>query len=219
MKQAIAKPTAKPVAKPFTKPVAGPAARPVAKPFVTLNTKPMPYSGKPWVFLIGILLALGFFLPAVPASEAPKPLQTYYIRYDIKTEHHRLTDETLLMIPAENEFRGMEFSAVSWPGVISVTPGESKNRLLVRARDWALKTILMEQGLKSVNSRDLVTVVSYEGVVRTPVRILPSGAVTDRFSFTAETRFSPLAFPDQWRNLKIKRQIRERLNNMLRWFE
>ncbi|MCA1786968.1 MAG: hypothetical protein LC657_13425, partial [Desulfobacteraceae bacterium] len=79
------------------------------------------------------------FFEGIPVFAAPNSIDTYYIRYDIIYVNHRIADENLLMVPAQNEFRMENFSQVRIAGVISMTPGESKNRLWNRARDQALK--------------------------------------------------------------------------------
>jgi hypothetical protein len=185
----------------------------------------MPFLRKPGIFMILICLitwTAGLLTPAFAASQG---LETYYVRYDIKYTDNKITDENLLMVPAENEFRMEKFSRASIAGVISMTSGESKNHLFSRARDQALKQLLKTRGLISVTSENRVTIVSHEGVVRIPVKIVPEpGAVPEQepapvsrkdarvFSYTATTVFAPLAFPDQWEKRKNRAYIKEKID-------
>jgi len=197
----------------------------------------MPFLRNLFVFLVFICPAPEVFQGHAAAAGAQEGLETYYVRYDIKYAYNRITDENLLMVPAENEFRMEKFSRASIAGVISMTSGESKNQLFSRARDQALKQLLKTRGLTSVTSENAVTIVSHEGVVRTPVQIVPEqGAVPEQgsvqeqsavpeqepgmisregapiFSYTAETFFAPLAFPDQWEKLKARAYIKEKID-------
>ncbi|MEE4362641.1 MAG: hypothetical protein V2J08_01845 [Desulfotignum sp.] len=133
----------------------------------------MPFLKNLFIFLVFTCPAAGFFQGQAAASAAQEGLETYYVRYDIKYADNRITDENLLMVPAENEFRMEKFSRATIAGVISMTSGESKNHLFSRARDQALKQLLKTRGLTSVTSENRVTIVSHEGVVRTPVQIIP----------------------------------------------
>ena len=201
-------------------------------PITEVNTtKNMPFLKKSFIFLIFTCLAAGLFQGEAAASALQNGLDTWYVRYDIKYADNRITDENLLMVPAENEFRMEKFSQASIAGVISMTSGESKIHLFSRARDQALKHLLKNRGLISVTAENRVTIVSYEGVVRTPVQIVPEpeavpkpGAVPEQepdpvsrkdalvFSYTATTVFAPLAFPDQWENLKTRAYIKEKID-------
>ncbi|MDA3787999.1 MAG: hypothetical protein PF503_05855, partial [Desulfobacula sp.] len=135
-------------------------------------------------------------------------IKTYYIRYDLKSSSHQITDENFLMVPANTEFRMEKFSLLSIPCVISMTQGESKNELFLRAREAALKKTLRDRGLKSVKTKNLVTIVSYEGVIIAPVNISRvSNNDSKLFSYTAQFEFSPITFPDHWRRLKIQSMI------------
>lgn len=158
------------------------AANPLDLPITELNiTKNMPFLKNLFIFLIFTCPAAGFFQGQAAAAAAQEGLETYYVRYDIKYADNRITDENLLMVPAENEFRMEKFSRATIAGVISMTSGESKNHLFSRARDQALKQLLKTRGLTSVTSENRVTIVSHEGVVRTPVQIVPEqGAVQEK---------------------------------------
>ncbi len=172
--------------------------------------------------MVFICPAAVFFILQIPAFAAPDGIDTYYVRYDIIYVNHRVADENLLMVPAQNEFRMEKFSQVRIAGVISMTPRESKNRLWTRARDQALKQLLRSRGLTSVETRNMATIVSYEGVVRTPVQIVPDAETAPAgpenppvFSFTAGTWFAPLAFPDQWQRRETKALMRKKIEGFL----
>lgn len=167
-------------------------------------------------YILAVLSALifGALTPINLAMAEHTAINTYYIRYDIKSSKHQITDENLLMIPAKDEFRSEKFSLISLPCVISMTPGESKKQILQRAKNQALQNILREKGLRSVKSKNLVTIISYEGVIIAPIDILGiPGGNPAQFAYTAQFGFSPLAFPDQWQNLKLSAAIKEKLND------
>ncbi len=179
----------------------------------------MPFLNNLFIFLIFTCLAAGFFQGQAAAAAAQEGIEAYYVRYDIKYANNRITDENLLMVPAENEFRMEKFSQASIAGVISMTSGESKNHLFTRARNQALKQLLKTRGLTSVTSKNLVTIISHEGVVRIPVQIVPEQGPDPAtqeggpvFSYTAKTFFAPLAFPDQWEKLKARAYIKEKID-------
>jgi len=192
----------------------------VGKPFTRTSTKnmPMPYNCFIFIFLAFLLLCLSTSIK--PAMADHTAIKTYYVRYDLKSFNHQITDENLLMVPAENEFRTEKFSLFSIPCVISMTQGESKNRLTQRAKETALRKILTDKGLKSVKTRNLVTIVSYEGVIIAPINI---SRISDKdnklFTFTAEFEFSSLRFPDQWQSLQMQSMIKEKLNDLLLLFK
>ena len=54
-----------------------------------------------------------------PVIHAYEGIETFYVRYDIKSSKNRMTDSNLLMIPAKNEFRAEKFSQILVSGVIS----------------------------------------------------------------------------------------------------
>ena len=197
----------------------------------------MPFLRNLIIFVFFICHAAGVFQGQAAGAAAQEGLDTYYVRYDIKYANNRITDENLLMVPAENEFRKEKFSRATIAGVISMTSGESKNHLFNRARDQALKQMLKTRGLTSVTSENRVTIVSHEGVVRTPVTIVPEKSSVQEqealqekqaapeqetgqlsreglqmFSYTAETFFAPLAFPGQWEKLKARAYIKEKID-------
>ena len=125
------------------------------------------------------------------------------------------------MIPCENEFRAENFSIIQTYGAISATYNESENTLTKFAKENAIISLLRENGLRSVQSKDYDTVVSYEGVIKTPVIILEKGFVkkSNSFFIKIETNFSPVSFPDKWRNLKTKSRIKEFFSGFISFFK
>lgn len=179
----------------------------------------MPLFSNFYDFLFSSALILGMLIWPKPLIADHTPISTYYIRYDIKSSNHRITDENFLMIPAENEFRMENFSQIVLPCVISMTPGESKTNTLQRAKNEALKRVLHEKGLQSVKTKNGVTILSFEGVIIAPIRIFQIPDTEPlRFSYTAHFKYSPVAFPDRWQGLKLRAAIKEKLQDFFRLF-
>ena len=171
-------------------------------------------------FLTKIILILFItFAPAVVSCS--EGIELYYIRYDVKTSQYQIVDTNLIMIPSENEFRAEKFSIIQAYGAISATYNESENSLTKFAKENAIISLLRKNGLHSVVNKDYETVVSYEGVIKTPVIILEKGLVQENSSYFVkiQANFSPVAFPDKWENLKIKNQIKEFFSNFISLFK
>jgi hypothetical protein len=153
--------------------------------------------------------------------QANEEIRHYYVRYDIKSSGNRLVESKLTMVPAENEFRAENFSQVRVKGAISSVPGNSPEtsfaHLTLPAKRDALKRLLREKGLKSVTSRDADTVVSYEGAVKTPVKLLDRqyNKETGRFEASFQVVFSPTAFPDRWDELEFKDRVKKLFSDFL----
>ncbi|MCP3876312.1 MAG: hypothetical protein GY699_24625 [Desulfobacteraceae bacterium] len=125
------------------------------------------------------------------------------------------------MIPAKNDFRAENFSQILTKGVIPAASGESKAAINKRIRENSLKTILVNKGLKSVKAKDLDTVVSYEGVIVTPIDIIKNNYQEERngYFYTAQIEFSPIAFPDKWEPLNTKSKIKKMFHNFFQLFK
>ncbi|MCK5312729.1 MAG: hypothetical protein KAJ62_11495, partial [Desulfobacteraceae bacterium] len=97
---------------------------------------------------------------------------------------------------------------------------ESENTLIKFAKENAIISLLRGNGLRSVNTRDYDTVISYEGVIKTPVIILGKGFEKKSGSYfiKIQTDFSPVAFPDKWKHLKTKSQIKKFFSNFISLF-
>ncbi|SDT84581.1 hypothetical protein SAMN04487931_101310 [Desulfobacula phenolica] len=152
-----------------------------------------------------------FFIAPISTINADEGIGKYYIRYDVKSSKNRITNDNLLMVPAENDFRAEKFSRISTAGLISTTPGESKTSIEKRIRENSLKTILANKGLKSVKTKGYDTVISYEGIIIPPLIILKNTYHEDqnKHFYEVQIEFCPIAFPDKWKNLNIKHKIKQ----------
>ncbi|HGY10770.1 MAG TPA: hypothetical protein ENK36_00200 [Desulfobacterales bacterium] len=173
--------------------------------------------------LLVTLLIAALMLPIVSSTaiQAYEGIETYYIRYDVKSSRNKITGDDLLMIPAKNDFRAENFSQISTTGVISAAQGKSKKSIEKQIRDNALKSILVKNGLKSVKTKDYDTVISYEGVIITPLNILKNNYNEEQnnFIYEVQVEFTPIAFPDQWETLNMKHKIKEIFYNFFQLFK
>ena len=186
----------------------------------TTLTKTMPDNNRQHI-PIALSVIIGIVLAAqITVIHAYEGINTYYIRYDVKSSANRIIDDNLLMVPSKNDFRAENFSQISTKGVISSPPGEASASIDNRIRDNCLKAILVKNGLKSIHAKDLDTVVSYEGVIITPLNILKKTYHENQNTYTYEARveFSPMAFPDKWKTLAIKHRAKQVLNNFFQLF-
>ena len=62
-----------------------------------------------------------------------------------------------------------------------------------------------------MKAKDVDTVISYEGVIITPLNILKNTYNEDQnnYFYEVQVEFSPIAFPDKWETLDIKHRIKE----------
>lgn len=152
---------------------------------------------------------------------ADEETNCFYVRFDIKSSKNKIRNENLIMVPADNDFRAEKFSRISISGVISAAPGESNESVQKRIKENALKNILVNNGLKSIKTKDYDTVVSYEGVIITPLTLIKNIYVEDRNGYMYEVRveFSPIAFPDRWEALNLKHKIKEIVNDFFQFFK
>ena len=176
-------------------------------------------------YILFILLSTTVSLPLITGcrnhffSDTQKTNTLFYVRYDVKSQIHTLSEENLIMVPAKDEFRKKNFSYISIPCVISMTPKESKNDQHLRAKYHALKTILLSRGLKSIFSKNLTTIISYEGFVHPPIQIKNMKLQDTHFlSYVADVSFCPVAFPDEWKRLKNWFVIEKKLHDFLSLF-
>ncbi len=147
----------------------------------------------------------------ISATYPDEGIDRYYIKYDIKSSKNIVMNDNLLMIPAKNDFRAEKFSRISVSGVLSAALGESNESAQKRIKENALKHILLNNGLKSVKTKDYDTVVSYEGMIITPLTLIKNTYNEERNGYLYEVRveFSPIAFPDRWETLNMKYKIKE----------
>ena len=172
------------------------------------------------IFSLSIIISSVFIMYTPPSAHCNEGIELYHIRYDVKTSKHQIVDTNLIMIPGENEFRAEKFSTIQTYGAISATYNESENTLIKFAKENAIISLLRGNGLRSVNTRDYDTVISYEGVIKTPVIILGKGFEKKSGSYfiKIQTDFSPVAFPDKWKHLKTKSQIKKFFSNFISLF-
>lgn len=157
------------------------------------------------------MIFLIVFIHTTPVIYAYEGIETFYIRYDVKSSKNTIVDAALLMIPAKDEFRAEKFSQITITGVISSHPAGGRVINDKTVREDALKTILAKNGLKSIKTKDLDTIISYEGVIITPVNILNTiyNKDGDNYSYEVRVEFSPIAFPDKWKTLDMKYKIKK----------
>ena len=125
------------------------------------------------------------------------------------------------MIPAKDDFRGENFSVFSTTGVISAAPKDLKVSIEERIRHNALKTILVDFGLKSVKTKDHDTVISYEGLITTPLNILKHtyDEKQNQYRYEVQIEFSPIAFPDRWKMNHMKHKIKQVMDDFFQLFQ
>jgi len=180
----------------------------------------MPAAFKP-CFLYLWLFTLSAIWVFIPATYPDEGIITYYIKYDIKSSKNKLVDDNLLMVPSKNDFRAEKFSQILISGVISAEPGESNESSQQRIKANALKNILVNNGLKSVKTKDNDTVISYEGVIMTPLTLKKNTYLEERNEYVYEVRvdFCPIAFPDRWEKLNMKHRIKGMVYDFFQLFK
>ena len=148
-------------------------------------------------------------------------INKYYIRYDVKYSNHQITTNRLTMVPAERDYRPENFSLSPVSHVVRAAPQESKQSLENRVKKNAFTQLLVQKGLKSVSTLNLETIISYEGMVLTPVNIWigPHDQDLKGYPYTAQINFAPLAFPDKWEFVRQQFKIKETLNDFFLLFK
>jgi len=172
-----------------------------------------------------VWLLIFFSLSSMPgltlSATASGDLTRYYTRYDVKYSKNQLINDHLLMVPAKNEFRAEIFSQLVTKGVISAGSDTSETAVNQKIQENSIKTVLVNHGLTSVTTKDYETVVSYEGVVVTPLKIAQKTYDAGQNTWTYEVwvRFGPIAFPDRWDALRIKQTVKNMLNEFFQLFQ
>jgi hypothetical protein len=173
-----------------------------------------------------LLLCLWYFILStiwvfIPTTYPDEGIDSYYIKYDIKSSKNKVVGDNLLMIPSKNDFRMEKFSRISISGVISAAPGESNESTQQRIKENALKNILINNGLKSVKTKDYDTVISYEGVIKTPLTLKKNTYLEEQneYVYEAMVDFCPIAFPDKWETLNMKHRIKEMVYDFFQLFK
>jgi len=172
-----------------------------------------------WLFSASLIQILICLHPLV--AEELNGIATYYIRFDIKSSSHRITDGKLTMVPANGAFRAANFSYFPISGIIKSLPQEAAQTIEAKIKQNAFIQLLEQNGLKSVKTFNNDTIVSYEGCVRLPIAlyISPYDDENKGFPYSAQIRFSPLSFPDQWESLHRRFKIKELLDNFFLFFQ
>lgn len=166
--------------------------------------------------LIIICISLFYFTNAF--SEPVKRL--FYVRFDVQTKGYQVARSNIMLIPVENEFRAENFAVHVITGRATRSSHADKGISLgKRAEHDALKTLLEHKGLRSLKSKSTTlngrahvdTVVSYEGVVKMPGRILSTNydSHSGVYSVKMEILFAPIAFPDNWNMMFFRNKIKK----------
>ncbi len=171
------------------------------------------------LFTTGILLVLMCLKPL--AAGHLKEIDTYYIRFDLKSSSQRITDGKLTMVPAHGQFRAANFSYLPISGIIPALPQETIQSIQAKAKQNAFIQLLEQKGLKSVTTLNYDTIISYEGCVQLPVTLFisPYDNKNKGFPYTARVLFSPLSFPDQWESLRRRFKIKKLIDNFFLFFQ
>lgn len=170
-------------------------------------------------YFYALALCLLLTFPALKPVPAAEGISSYYLRYDIQSRRNQLKEERLTMVPVEEEFRAENFSLCTISGTLSPQSGESKPMLDKRVREYTLKSVLREKGLKSVKAMNYDTIVSYEGVVMVPIRLEMTEGEEGEIRFRAGIHFSPLAFPDRWEALQSKHKMKQAIQDFFLLFK
>lgn len=192
-----------------------------------LKTKLKPYSKfVPFVIkkrdalLFAAILLVSISLKPLTAGPL-EGINTYYIRFDLKSSNQRITDGKLTMVPAQEDFRAANFSYFPVTGIIPALPQESARTIEAKAKQNAYIQLLEQKGLKSVKTLNYDTIISYEGCVRMPVALFisPYDDKNKGFPYSGRVLFSPLSFPDQWESMRRRFKVKKLLDNFFLFFQ
>jgi hypothetical protein len=170
--------------------------------------------------LLSLIFSL-FFSQPVRADENG----IYYIRYDYKSRNGVVIEGNFLMIPANEEFRYEAFSSYRISGS---SLSSSKPDPLTAAKNNAFENLLLNNGVKSVNSKSTTqkttysdeSVLSYEGFIKTPYTIQNQGYTKNGMTYeiVMDVQFSPMTYPTEWSFGYFKKKLYDTLHNMLSIF-
>ncbi len=176
--------------------------------------------------IIIITLLLGVY-PSKNANGTGERL--FYARLDIKYSDNRVKKSNFIMIPSDNEFRSVNFTYRLISGTADYAHNDPNIPIEKRAEHNAIQCLLEQYGLKSIKSKSTYfnnsghneTVVSYEGLVKLPCKIIKKkfNKKNNACTITIKIAFSPIAFPDQWSMLKLKYKIQQFINNIISLFK
>ncbi|WP_179953413.1 hypothetical protein [Desulfobotulus mexicanus] len=134
------------------------------------------------------------------------------------------SESRLIMFPAPEEYRTDNWKIQTVSVKIPEQPGED-GRMLALKTAW--ERLLIEEGTRSITGRSESfdrhlqsrLTLRYEGVITEPIRIISFVRENDHLHLTLETKFSPLAFPEDWEKLRKKRTRKENIKDILSVFQ
>ena len=184
----------------------------------------MPENYKKYFLYTLPMIILAIWIASIhrtPVIHAYEGIETFYIRYDIKSSKNKIADSSLLMIPAKNEFRAEKFSQIIVSGVISADSKQNQIVVEQMVKEDSLKAILIKNGLQSVKTKGFDTVISYEGVIITPVKILKTvyNENQNNYSYEVQVEFSSIAFPDKWETLNMRSKLKKIIYDFFELFK
>ena len=159
--------------------------------------------------------------PSVLWAKTVSGISKYHIRLDRHFSSHRSVKTIVTMVPAENDYRAAQFSLVLVDGIVKADRESAATRIAAMARKAVFTQILESRGLKSIQTLDKNTIVSYEGIIISPADIAISTYTPEKggYLYTAGVKFSPLAFPDQWESRQRRYHAKKLLNDFFLLFE
>jgi hypothetical protein len=189
----------------------------------------MPH-GKHGIFHIVLLFTLlhVFLFPydVAEAFEDNGKTSVYYIRLDQKSRNGVYETDSLTMVPADEDYRRLSFKKFVIKGRINAA---SKTDPLTAAKHDALERLLLKEGIKSIRNksqRDMdntyeESVISYEGYIRTPYRILNQGYSKDGalFNIDMDADFAPISYPPEWSFRYIRKKFSDSMAYILSLFQ
>jgi hypothetical protein len=150
----------------------------------------------------------------------------YYIRLDQKIKNGVYETDSLTMVPGDEDYRRLSFRKLIIKGRINPV---SKTDPLTAAKNDALERLLLKEGVKSIRNksqRDMdntyeESVISYEGYVRTPYKILAQGYSKDGalFNIDMEVDFAPMSYPPEWSFRHIRKKFNDSVAYIISLFQ
>lgn len=128
------------------------------------------------------------------------------------------------MFPAPEEYRTDNWKILTVSVSVPEQPGED-GRMLALKTAW--ERLLIEKGTRSVTGRSESfdchlqsrLTLRYEGVIDEPIRIVSFVRDNHHLHLSLETKFSPLAFPEDWEKLRKNRKRKEDFKDILSVFQ
>lgn len=188
----------------------------------------MPH-GKHGIYSIVLMFTL-IHLFALPHDAAATfgdigKASVYYIRLDQKSRNGTYETDSMTMIPADEDYRRLSFRTFVIKGRINAA---SKTDPLTAAKHDAFEMLLLKEGIKSIRNKSQKdmdntyeeSVISYEGYIRTPYRILTQGYSKDGtlFNIDMEVDFAPISYPSEWSFRYIRKKFSDSMAYILSLF-